>query len=163
SRRGQRGPLPSFRRRFPGRDRHAKRFPGIDTHSGSEKTNTLLPRLKSICVFPPAPTATYCLPSTMYVTGGAFTPAPHWYVQSTLPDRASYALKRPLPSPANARSPPVTLMPPIIGWSVFACQAIFPVLTSTAVTFPVCGTPGMVLNAPPSQSFPSGYWVASTW
>jgi len=41
----------------------------------------------------------------MYVTGGAFTPAPHWNVQSTLPDRASYALKRPLPSPANTRSP----------------------------------------------------------
>src|SRR5467141_297376 len=33
--------------------------------SVNEKTNTLLPRLKSICVFPPQPIATYCLPRTM--------------------------------------------------------------------------------------------------
>src|SRR5258708_6952226 len=33
--------------------------------SVNEKTNTLLPRLKSICVLPPQPIATYCLPRTM--------------------------------------------------------------------------------------------------
>ena len=99
----------------------------------------------------------------MYVTGGAFAPAPHWNDHKTLPVLASYALNRPLPSPAKTRSPAVALMPPIIGWSVFACQAIFPVLMSTAVTLPDCGSVGMVLKAPPSQSFPSGYAVASTW
>src|SRR3989454_5967487 len=31
----------------------------------NEKTTTLLPRLKSICVLPPQPMATYCLPRTM--------------------------------------------------------------------------------------------------
>ena len=44
---------------------------------GSANTNRLLPRLKSSCVLPPAATATYCLPLTMYDTAGALTPAPH--------------------------------------------------------------------------------------
>src|SRR6185312_123104 len=42
----------------------------------SANTNTLLPRLKSSCVLPPAATAMYCLPPTMYDTAGALTPAP---------------------------------------------------------------------------------------
>jgi hypothetical protein len=36
----------------------------------------VLPRLKSSWTLPPAPTTTYCLPPTVYVEGGALTPAP---------------------------------------------------------------------------------------
>src|SRR4029078_11805285 len=51
----------------------------------------LLPRLKSIWVLPPAPTTMYCLPSTEYEAGGAFTPAPAKNDNRTLPVCASQA------------------------------------------------------------------------
>jgi len=72
-------------------------------------------------------------------------------------------LTRPLPSPAKTSPPAVASAPPIIGCSVLCCQAIFPVSTLTAVTLPDCGSLGMTLKAPPSHSFPSGYFAASTW
>src|SRR2546427_4201383 len=56
---------------------------------GRANTTTLLPRLKSICVFSPAASATHCLFFTMEDTGGALTSAPAWYCHSTPPVAAS--------------------------------------------------------------------------
>src|SRR6185369_11365302 len=130
---------------------------------GSANTITVLPRLKSSWVLPPAATATYCLPPTMYETAGALTPAPHWYSQSFLPVFASKARKRPLPSPLKTRSPAVASTPPISGCSVSNFHATLPVSRLTADRRPHCFSLGITLNAPPSQSLPPGYAACSTW
>jgi hypothetical protein len=54
-----------------------------------------LPRFASIWLLPPAATAMYCLPLTMYDTPGELTPAPQLYFHSSLPVRASYSLYQP--------------------------------------------------------------------
>ena len=59
----------------------------------------VLPRLKSICVLPPQPMATYYLPLTSYDTGIALAPAPQLNSQSFSPVLACSARMKPLPSP----------------------------------------------------------------
>src|SRR5258708_8911281 len=113
---------------------------------------TLLPRLKSICVFPPAATATYCLPFTMYDTGGALTPAPAWYCHSTLPVAASSALKNPVPSPKNTRPPAVASAPPIRGCSVSYFHATLPASALTAESRPHRLSLALPFNPPASPS-----------
>src|SRR6185436_15828032 len=72
----------------PPRERSGRDL-GVGKDQGSANTNTLFPRLASIWLLPPAATATYCFPPTMYETAGAFTPAPQLYFQSSLPFIAS--------------------------------------------------------------------------
>ena len=69
---------------------------------------------------PPQPTgtATYCLPSTVYVDGLLWWPLPHWNCHSCSPVRASSALNSPEGSPANTRSPPVASVDAHIGSSL---------------------------------------------
>src|ERR1051325_968349 len=101
-------------------------------------------------------------PSTEKTEGAAFTPAPHWNCHSTVVVFASYPLTRPFPSPVNTRPPAVAVTPPIIGCSVFTCQAILPVARFTAETLPHWASPGMATNALPSHSFGDAYgaeWV----
>src|SRR5213592_8780 len=119
---------------------------------GSAKTKMLLPRLALIWLLPPAATATYCLPLTIYDTAGAFTPAPQLYFHSSLPVAASNALNQPFASPLKTRFPAVASTPPISGCGVFAPQATLPVSRLTATRRPDCASLGIVLNAPPSQS-----------
>src|SRR6476661_382792 len=52
-------------------------------------TKTLLPRFASIWLLPPAATAMYCVPPTMYETAGALTPAPQLNFHSSRPFLAS--------------------------------------------------------------------------
>src|SRR5213592_4544661 len=121
---------------------------------GSAKTKMLLPRLALIWLLPPAATATYCLPPTMYDTAGALTPAPQLYFHNSLPLLASKALNQPLASPLNTRLPAVASVPPISGCGVLTLQPTLPVSRFTATNLPDCSSPGMVLNAPPSHSLP---------
>src|ERR1700737_1072985 len=51
----------------------------------SENAIMLLPRWKSTCVLPPAPTTMYCLLPTMKLEGGALTPAPARTLHNSLP------------------------------------------------------------------------------
>src|SRR4029077_15056832 len=118
-------------------------------------------RFASIWLLPPAATATYCLPPTMYETAGALTPAPQLYFHSSLPVLASKALNQPFASPLNTRSL-VASTPPINGCGVLTVQATLPVSRLTATSRPDCSSLGMVLNAPPSQSLPPGYGTSST-
>src|SRR6266851_4752695 len=95
---------------------------------------------------PPAATATYCRPSSSYVTGGAFTPAPQLNCQSRAPVRVWKALKSPLPSPTNTRSPAVASTPPTSGCAVVTCQAIFPrARVSMALSVPHVRPPEQVV------------------
>src|SRR6266702_868721 len=137
-----------------GRPRARPRIPCCPhrRHQGSANTSTVLPRLKSICVLPPAATAMYCLPCTMYDTAGALTPAPHWNSQSFLPVAESNARNRPLPSPLNTRPPAVASTPPMSGCSVLKSHAILPVSTFTADSLPDCCSDAITLNAPPRHS-----------
>src|SRR5262245_29756256 len=131
---------------------------------GSAYTNTLLPRLKSSCVLPPQPIATYCFWPTVYDTGIAFAPAPHWKLHRSFPVFESSALNRPFPSPKKKSPPPVASPPPINGCWVSYFHATLPLSTFTAATRPHCFSLGITLNAPPSQSFePPGYFAVSTW
>src|SRR5437899_11550348 len=98
----------------------------------------------------------YCLPSTMYETAGALTPAPQLCFHSSLPVLASYALNHPFASPCNTRSPAVARTPPIRGSGVFTFHVTFPVSRLTATSCPHCCSLGIVLNAPPSHSLPPG-------
>src|SRR5204862_4908149 len=59
-------------------------------------THSVSPRGKSSWKLPPDDTATYCWPSTSYVTAGALAPAPVWNCHSICPDLASRASKLPL-------------------------------------------------------------------
>src|SRR5580765_3719797 len=99
----------------------------------------------------------------MYDTAGAFTPAPQLYFHNSLPLAASNALNQPFASPLNTRLPAVASTPPISGCGVFTPHATLPVSRFTATSRPHCSSPGMVLNAPPSQSLPPGYATSSTW
>src|SRR5206468_12989511 len=96
-------------------------------------------------------------------TAGALTAAPQLYFQSSLPVLASNALNRPLASPLKTTSPAVASTPPISGCGVLTPHATLPVSRLTATRRPHCSSAGIVLNAPPSQSFPPGYGDASTW
>src|SRR6201996_49194 len=87
---------------------------------------------------PPSPTriATYCFPSTEKVIGGALTPPPVLNSQSFCSDLPSNAMTSPDGWPENTRSG-VARMPPRLGKGSSALPAIFPVVTSIAVTLPV--------------------------
>ena len=87
---------------------------------------------------PPRPTriATYCLPSTVKVIGGALTPPPVLNSQSFSRVLASSAITSPEGWPVKTRSG-VASMPPSIGNGVSSLAAILPVVTSIAVTLPV--------------------------
>src|SRR5215831_17823992 len=87
---------------------------------------------------PPRPTrmATYCLPSTEKVIGGAFTPPPVLNSQSFSIDLASIAVTSPEGWPENTRSG-VARTPPRFGNGVSYLPAILPVVTSIAVMLPV--------------------------
>src|SRR3954468_16983849 len=123
---------------------------------GRLNTNTLLPRFASIWLLPPAATATYCLPPTMYDTAGALTPAPQLYFHSSLPVFESKALNHPFASPLKTRPPAVARTPPISGCGVLCFQATLPVSRFTATSCPHCSSLGITLNAPPSHSLPPG-------
>src|SRR5690348_7700690 len=130
---------------------------------GSANTKTLLPRFESIWLLPPAATATYCLPPTMYDTAGALTPEPQLNFHSSLPVFASNALNQPFASPLKTRFPAVASTPPMSGCGVLCFHAILPVSRFTATSCPHCSSVGIVLNAPPSQSLPPGYAASSHW
>src|SRR6476620_2181612 len=100
---------------------------------------------------PPNPTriATYCLPSTEKVTGGAFTPPPVLNSQSFCSDLASRAVTSPDGWPVKTRSG-VARMPPRLGNGVSNFPAILPDVTSIAVTLPVILTGW--LGPPPVQN-----------
>src|SRR5262249_21401532 len=119
-------------------------------------------RVALIWLLPPAATATYCLPPTMYDTAGALTPAPALYFHSSLPVLASNALNQPFASPLKTMSPAVASTPPISGCGVFAPHATLPVSILTATSRPHCSSVGIVLNAPPNHSLPPGYGASST-
>src|SRR4029434_9781223 len=87
---------------------------------------------------PPRPTrmATYCLPSTVKVIGGALTPPPVLNSQSFCSDLASSAITSPDGCQLKTRSG-VARMPPRLGNGVSILPAILPVVTSIAVTLPV--------------------------
>src|SRR5690348_13754712 len=78
----------------------------------SPKTSTESPFFELIWKFPPAATATYCLPSTSKAIGAAFTPAPAWNDHSLSPVAALNALKLPSASPVKTRLPLVVSVPP---------------------------------------------------
>src|SRR5882757_7034716 len=100
---------------------------------------------------PPRPTrmATYCLPSTEKVIGGALTPPPVLNSQSFCNDFASSAITSPDGWPLKTRSG-VASMPPRFGYGVSILPAILPVVTSIAVTLPVILTGW--LGPPPVQN-----------
>src|SRR5881394_1535418 len=60
-------------------------------HYGNANANSALP----------APTATYCFPSTANDIGEEYTDAPHWKCHRLFPDAASNAMKFPSASPLN--------------------------------------------------------------
>src|SRR3569833_2014535 len=87
---------------------------------------------------PPRPTriATYCLPSTVKVIGGALTPPPVLNSQRFSNVLAARAITSPEGWPENTRSG-VARMPPRFGKGVSNLPAILPDVTSIAVTLPV--------------------------
>src|SRR3954462_14033482 len=87
---------------------------------------------------PPSPTriATYCLPSTEKVMGGALTPPPVLNSQSFCSVLPSSAIPSPEGWPEKTRSG-VASMPPRLGNGVSSLPATLPVVTSIAVTLPV--------------------------
>src|ERR687890_2618129 len=95
-----------------------------------------------------------CSPPWVNVIGAELHPAPALNCQRSFPDLESKALKFPLPSPVKVSPPAVASEPPIIGCGTFCCQAILPVLRSTAEKSPYCSSPGIATNAEPSQSRP---------
>src|SRR5437879_5692684 len=99
---------------------------------------------------PPRPTrmATYCLPSTVKVIGGALTPPPVLNSQSFCSDLASSAITSPDGWPDKTRSG-VASIPPRFGNGVSILPATLPVVTSIAVTLPVILTGW--LGPPPVQ------------
>src|SRR4051795_100774 len=100
---------------------------------------------------PPNPTrmATYCLPSTENVIGGALTPPPVLNSQSFCSDLASSATTSPEGWPEKTRSG-VARTPPRFGNGISNLAAILPLVTSIAVTLPVILTGW--LGPPPVQN-----------
>src|SRR2546423_11365606 len=92
---------------------------------------------------PPVATAMYCLPLYEYEMGGASIGPPVRNFQSTLPDRASSAIRYPKPSPANTRPPAVASNPPGGPPTMSHRHFVLPVVGSTASSAPCEGSRGI--------------------
>src|SRR6185436_623221 len=103
----------------------------------------------------PVSTATYCLPSTVKVLGGATIPELVSASHSNFPVAASNAWSlRSLVPPVKTRPPAVASIEPQFGLVAYSCvHTRMPVSTFHACTSPpMCLAPGAVSGRPPNRT-----------